>query len=187
MIGVEGKDKHSGGAPLNPTRNTRRTQADPRVTRRPAPIDHAREAARRECVLQFLETHRAVLAVQGVVRETWRAHRGRRRGPYFRLVWRERAESSSAANTRRRGLYLGRSKKLAAEVRDVLAEWRRPAHEKRLFARLRGQALAAFRNHKRELRLLLASLGVQLKGWEFRGVRKAFPLPTKQRVRRRPF
>ena len=100
---------------------------------------------------------------------TWRVYRNRRLGPYFQIVYRQAG--------RQRALYIGRSPELADHFRRLLQQLQKPHRERRLFKRLQTQARAALRGAKAQLRRLLALHGVRMKGFEFRGVRRALPLP----------
>jgi hypothetical protein len=64
-------------------------------------------------------------------------------------------------------------------VRELLAGLQRPRRERRTFARLTAQVRASLRHAKAVLREQLAPLGIQLKGSEFRGQRRALAVrPT---------
>lgn len=135
------------------------------MEKREAVSQKARE--RLERVQSYLVARPALFAAQGTVVATWRTYRGRRLGPYFQLAWRE--------GGRQRWLYLGRSEELADRVRDLLDRLQRPCRQRRLFARLKRQARSALRRWKAQLDRLLARWGIELKGFEFRGTRRALP------------
>jgi hypothetical protein len=122
-------------------------------------------AARFERVRTLVLAERLRFAAQGSVVAGWRVYGGRRLGPYFRLAYRE--------GGRQRSIYLGRCAELARRVRELLAGLERPRRERRLFARLIAQVRASLRHAKVELRRRLAVWGIQLKGFEFRGARRA--------------
>ncbi|MFH1922144.1 MAG: hypothetical protein ABIP48_19950 [Planctomycetota bacterium] len=107
-----------------------------------------------------------VFATQGTVVSTSRTYRGRRLGPYFRLAFRKGGRQWS--------IYLGRSEGLARRVRDLLARLQHPRRWRRASRRLQAQVRASLRKAKAQLRKELAVRGITLKGWEFRGVRRAF-------------
>jgi hypothetical protein len=121
--------------------------------------------ARFERARSYLLAHPALFAAQGTVAATWRAYRGRRLGPYFQVSWRE--------SGRQRWLYLGRCQELAGRIRDLLARLQRRRRHRRLVDRLEGQVRSSLRRWKRQLKQRLAAWGIQLKGFEFRGARKA--------------
>lgn len=133
-----------------------------------------RAATRRARIDAFIETHRQALAAHGAVRCTWRNYDGRRLGPYYHLSYVEAGKP--------RALYLGCSAALARKTAQALAKLQRPAHQARCLAQLRRQARAALQRQKESLRRQLAGRGIILKGWEFRGVRKAFPLRSSSRA-----
>ena len=112
---------------------------------------------------QILAT-KQVFAFQGTVEAECRVHRGKRLGPYFRVRYR--------ADGRRRSIYLGRSAELAELVRQLLAAIRGLRREQLASRRRMRQARAALRSHKAEMARLLATRGITLKGWEFRGIRR---------------
>jgi len=126
-------------------------------------------AARLERIESFLRRHRPLFATQGTVVATWRVYRNRRLGPYFQIVFRQAG--------RQRALYIGRSKEMADRLRRLLDLFQGVHRTRRLFKRLQTQARASLRRAKVQLKKLLALRGIQLKGFEFRGVRRALPLP----------
>lgn len=127
--------------------------------------DHARF----ERVLQFIQAHPTIFAKQGAVLRTWRTHRGQRLGPYYQLAYRD--------NARQQWIYLGRSEELVRRVRNLLAELHRPRDQRRLSRRLQAQVRASLKCEKARLKQFCAIQGIHLKGWEFRGIRKACPPP----------
>ena len=74
-----------------------------------------------------------------------------------------------------RGQYLavGRSEELARRVRDLLARLQHPQRWRRASRPLQSQVRASLRKTKAQLKQQLAHWGIHLKGWEFRGVRRA--------------
>ena len=118
-----------------------------------------------ERVRSYLVARPALFAAQGVVVATSRRYRGRRLGPYFQLAWREAG--------RQRRFYLGRSLELVDRVRKLLDQLQQPHRRRRLFARLKRQARSALRRWMAEIRPQMAQWGIQLKGFEFRGTRRA--------------
>jgi hypothetical protein len=118
-----------------------------------------------ERVRAYLVARPALFAGQGTVVATPRTYRGRQLGPYFQLAWRE--------DGRQRRLYLGRSLELVDRVRKLLDRLQQPLRERRLLARLNRQARSALRRWLADLRPFLARWGVELKGFEFRGTRRA--------------
>jgi len=74
-------------------------------------------------------------------------------------------------------IYLGRSEELARRVRDLLARLQHPRRWRRDSRRLQAQVRASLRKAKAQLREKLARWGIILKGWEFRGIRRAFAHP----------
>ena len=118
-----------------------------------------------ERVRAYLVARPARFAAQGTVVATSRTYRGRRLGPYFQLAWREAG--------RQRRLYLGRSLELVERVRNLLDRLQRPLRQRRLFARLKRQARSALRRWMADLKPVLARSGIELKGFELRGTRRA--------------
>jgi hypothetical protein len=108
---------------------------------------------------------KGVFARQGSVVATWRAYRGRRLGPYFRLAFRE--------DGRQRSIYLGRCRELARRVGSLLAGLQRPLRQRRVVRRLEAQVQASLKRFRAKLAEALAPLGIRIKGSEFRGGRRA--------------
>jgi hypothetical protein len=118
-----------------------------------------------ERVRAYLVARPALFAAQGTVVATSRTYRGRQLGPYFQLAWREEG--------RQRRLYLGRSLELVDRVRNLLDQLQQPLRQRRLFARLKRQARAALCRWMADLRPFLGRWGIDLKGFELRGTRRA--------------
>lgn len=118
---------------------------------------------KRAAVLGLLERLAGVLAGQGSVQPSWRSHKGRRLGPFYRLAYRAGGRACS--------VYLGADGGLADLVRRRLEELQAPGRRRRAAARLRAAAAAALRRHKEELAAHLGALGLRLKGNEVRGWR----------------
>ena len=127
-------------------------------------VDQKANARWERVRLQVL-AQRRLFARQGAVVAGWRTYRNRRLGPYLRLAYRE--------GGRQRSIYLGRCEELAGRVRELLARLQRGYRERRLLARLKAQVRTSLRRWKAGLERLLAARGVQLKGFEFRGTRRA--------------
>mgnify|MGYP001822381307 CR=1 FL=1 len=125
-------------------------------------------ATRLERIESFLRRHQALFATQGSVVATWRVYRNRRLGPYFQVVYRQAVGQ--------RDIYIGRSQELADRLRRLLDQFQGAHRERRLFKRLQTQARASLRRAKAQLKELLALRGIEMKGFEFRGVRRALPL-----------
>ncbi len=133
-----------------------------------------KDAARFERVRSYLVAHPALFSTQGSVVASWRTYRGRRLGPYFRVSYRHRG--------RQRSMYLGCSERIARLVRLLLAHLQTRHRQRRLFARLIGQARSSLRACKADLKRQLAEWGIQLKGFEFRGAARLL----RRRYPRRP-
>lgn len=133
------------------------------------PLDDRQPAHHRASdPLRLIDSQPHLFARQGAVRPTWRYSNGRRRGPYFELVWREQG--------RRRHLYLGREGPQVDKVRRVLESLQHPLRQARVLDSVRRQARASFRAHKFDLRRHLAGVGLYLKGNEIRGWRSKVAL-----------
>jgi len=115
-----------------------------------------------------------VFAAGGTVVASWRTYRGRRLGPYFRLAYRK--------GRRQWSIYLGRSEGLARRVRDLLARLQEHQRWRRTSWRMQARARASLRKSKAQLKKLLVRWGIHLKGWEFRGMRRALATPPKELV-----
>ncbi|MFH1924684.1 MAG: hypothetical protein ABIP48_32935 [Planctomycetota bacterium] len=122
-------------------------------------------AARFERVEAQVAAAPGVFAAGGTVVSTWRTYRGRRLGPYFRLAYRKGGRQWS--------IYLGRSEGLARRVRDLLARLQKHNRWRRTSRGMQARARASLRKAKAQLKKELVRWGIHLKGWEFRGVRRA--------------
>jgi len=111
-----------------------------------------------------LREHEADLSRQGAVVASWRCHRGRRLGPYFRLTWRD-------AGGRQRSLYLGADRSLAEEVQGWLQNLRSAREVQRHMDRMRRRLRRELARQRAIQRLELAKRGLTLKGAEVRGWR----------------
>ena len=129
-------------------------------------------AARWERVEAQLAAAPGVFAVGGTVVTTWRTYRGRRLGPYFRLAYRKGRRQCS--------IYLGRSAELARRVRDLLARLQEEHRWRRTTRRMRREVRRSLRRWLEYLGRQLAQLGIERKGFEFRGVRRALAIPPAQ-------
>lgn len=126
-------------------------------------------AARLGRIESYLLQHPALFATQGTVVATWRVYRGRRLGPYFQIAYRRAG--------RQRAIYVGRSEELAQRVRRLLDRLQGLHRGRQVSKRLQAQVRASLRRTKAQLRGLLAVWGIKLKGFEFRGVRRALVTP----------
>ena len=116
-----------------------------------------------QAVCQWILVHNELLAKQGSVIETWRTYKSQKLGPYFRLAYRERG--------RQRSIYLGRSRELADQVRELLRECQAPSHQHKAWQALRQRAGEDFKKCRDTWREELAKVGLCLKGNEARGWR----------------
>ncbi|MFH1924715.1 MAG: hypothetical protein ABIP48_33100 [Planctomycetota bacterium] len=132
-------------------------------------------AARFERVEAQVAAAPGVFAVGGTVVATWRTYRGRRLGPYFRLAYRKGRRQCS--------IYLGRSEELAGRVRDLLAKLQDLNRWRRTSRRMQREARKSLRRWLEYLGKQLAELGIQRKGFEFRGVRRALATAPPQFIR----
>ena len=116
--------------------------------------------------LTLLRQHPLRFARQGAVVATWRTHRGRRLGPYYRLAYRE--------DNRQRSIYLGRQGPLVDQVRRLLgtcqADHRFRCQSRRSRAEFRKRVLLPIKQYL-EQAFLLYGHGLYFKGWEIRGIR----------------
>ncbi len=114
----------------------------------------------------FILANARLFATQGSVVATWRRRGPKNYGPYYRLAYRLRG--------RQRSIYLG-ARQAAHLLRELLAQLQLPHRRRRLYKRLQAKARVSLRQAKNHLAQQLAPLGVTLKGYEFRGVTRAFP------------
>jgi hypothetical protein len=122
---------------------------------------------------KFAEIHAKLLALQevlttgGFVRGYWKTYRGKRLGPYYRVVFLQ--------DRRRRSLYLGSDPQLAALVGRLLENWQRGRRENLYLRRLRKKIRAALRLEKANMQKLLAPLGFRMKGYAIHRVNDPEP------------
>jgi len=126
-------------------------------------------AARLQRIESYLLEHPELVATQGTLLATWRVYRGRRLGPYFQIAYRQAG--------RQRAIYVGRSEELAERVRRLLDRLQGLHRGRQVSKRLKAQVRASLRRTKDQLSGLLAVWGITLKGFEFRGVRRALAPP----------
>jgi len=115
----------------------------------------------------IITEHAAILRFQGSVHQSWRYYRGRRVGPYYRLLYRNRGSQEI--------IYLGKDDILAEQVSALLRVWQAPMRERHYLSLLRSRARAAFRAHQRALDRELWNQGLYRKGNEIRGWRQPRP------------
>lgn len=111
-------------------------------------------------VLRALDELGPLLAKQGSIIATWRSYKGRRIGPYYRVMFRHNGRLQSA--------YLGKDGELAAIIQSALDLLREPGRQQREFARLRRQIKRSLMNQKSLFRQRLREQGRDLKGFEIR-------------------
>jgi hypothetical protein len=117
-------------------------------------------------IFRFVDAHRPLLATPGAIVATWRTYQGHRLGPYYRLAYRE--------NGRQQSRDLGCCKELVARVRGTLADFQRRLQESKVMRGLIHAAKRAWHLCELRLRVQLSAVGIQMQGWELRGVREAF-------------
>jgi hypothetical protein len=110
-------------------------------------------------VVSQLLARQDLFASQGRVEKCWRNYRGRRIGPYYRVVFRE--------GKSRKSIHLGRSAELAYQVKAFLAELQRPLRQRRDTGHCRKIIRASLRAEKAKLEKLLLPLGFHMKGYAF--------------------
>jgi hypothetical protein len=137
------------------------------ATKRPLPPTRLEPASSEERADARFKTIRRrmlaaapALAESGAIRATWRTYRGRRLGPYFRVVYCYRG--------RQKWIYVGRSAELAGRLRQLLALFQAPAAERRQLRRLCVAARRALRTQKAAWQAELARHGLLAKGFELR-------------------
>jgi hypothetical protein len=120
---------------------------------------------KRRAILRFLTEHPELFGRQGTVHPSWRAYRGRRLGPFFRLAFRQAGKQQS--------IYLGCDPAFAAEVRATLEQLQAPVQTERELRKLCATARQALAEQKRRLDHELTPLGLYRQGSEVRGWRGA--------------
>lgn len=117
---------------------------------------------RRAVVRRFIREHEAILASQGSVTTTWRWLRGRRRGPYYRLAYRDEIG-------RQRSIYLGTDKGLAAEAQGALQRLRAFDEKQRHIDNIRRAVRRELRRLRAAMNEELRPLSLRCQGSEIRG------------------
>ncbi len=115
--------------------------------------------------MAFLRLHRSVLTRQGAVQRFFRRRGAARCGPYFRIVFRECSGQ--------RVYYLGKDTGLVERARTELEALQRPGKTEREQRRCAHRNRRLLRDMRRRLAALLVERGLNLKGWELRGSRRA--------------
>lgn len=118
--------------------------------------------------LQFIQHNSELFARCGAVVASYRSKNGRRYGPYYRLAYLEQG--------RQRSLYLGRSKRLAQQAQNLLAQLQKPRNDRRALAQAARQRKTNLLHAKRHLQHTLRAYGLYTRGWVVRGFRaRGFP------------
>ena len=169
---ADGKPPTPGSTPPNPSSGPPNPETGDSVSQ------NKKDAARFARVQQFIQANLEIFARQGSVAATWRTYNGKRLGPYYQLAYRDRG--------RQHWLYLGRSEQLARQVRELLDNLHRPRREHRLYSRLQAQVRSSLRQATAHLKEVCAKWGITLKGYEFRGARKALARYAQSQPRASP-
>jgi len=151
--------KYAIDARFESLRKTRTKKPSPPARPAEAPNEKQADARFKTLRKRMLAAGRA-LAESGAIRATYRAYRGRRLGPYFRVVY--------CRHGRQKWIYVGRSAELAGRLRQLLAALRAPAEERRRLRRLCAAARRALRTQKAAWQTELARHGLVAKGFEVR-------------------
>jgi hypothetical protein len=107
---------------------------------------------------------KSVLARQGTIVASYRAYRGRKLGPYYRLIYR--------AEGRQCSVYLGKSEKILHRVRRLLEKLQKPQQIRRSVMHAAKTAEVAMKQHMAQFRIELLRVGLQLRGFTVRGWRR---------------
>ena len=124
----------------------------------------------RDCVAQRLDallravSDDASLLKQGSLQPSYRYRDGRKTGPYWRLVYREKG--------RQRSLYLGRRSEVVEAARRILAERQAPGKKERQRRRDDARRSRVMRSLKKNLEAELHKVGLAMKGFEIRRLRR---------------
>jgi hypothetical protein len=118
---------------------------------------------KRKTVRQHMTDHESLLRQQGTVVESWRWHKGRRLGPYYRLTYR--------LEGRQRSVYLGSDPQFAQEVREALQELQSSLRQQRRFQQQRKALRRELARRRAVWNHELLGIGLYLKGSEIRGWR----------------
>lgn len=121
-----------------------------------------KETAHVEKILEALNARSGLLMRQGTVVAAWREYKGKRLGPYYRLVYRQ--------GGRQKSIYLGPSAWVAKQVRAALAKLQTPLRETRRLQLVREMIRSSLRAHQSRAKSLFAYYGIHLKGFEYRGL-----------------
>ena len=121
-------------------------------------------AQRRIAVSRFISEHGSELVRQGSIIRSYRLRRGRRLGPYFKLVCRWAG--------RQRSVYLGSDEVFREEVRMQLEQLQVPGRQRRALEACCRAVRAQARQARQALSAELAKHGLLTHGHEIRGWRK---------------
>jgi hypothetical protein len=116
-------------------------------------------SARLERLRSQITIHRELIACGGSVVASWKIHRGKRLGPYYRVAFRE--------NRRQRARYIGSNEQLATMVRELIDELKSPRRTTQTIRRARAAVRQALRHSLAETESLVAPLGYRRRGMSF--------------------
>ena len=108
-----------------------------------------------------------IFSHQGSVQESWRSYKGRRLGPYYRLVYR--------SGSKQRSIYLGSDQDGVSLVRETLQLVQQELRRQESISECRKAVRSELRKTRRQLHDQLAAVGLRIQGAEIRGWQSARP------------
>jgi hypothetical protein len=114
--------------------------------------------------LSAVRALKSVFARQGTIVASYRAYRGHKLGPYYRLIYRAAGRQCS--------VYLGKSEKILAQVRRLLEKLQKPLKSRQILQHAQKTAQADLKRHMAQFRIDLLRVGLQLRGYSVRGWRR---------------
>ncbi len=100
-----------------------------------------------------------IISHYGHLESYWKTYRGKRLGPYYKVVFWDAG--------RRKSIYFGRNEDLAKWVRELLARLQHEHRQRTYLRQLRNKIRRALRHEKAKLGEMLAPRGFRMKGYAF--------------------
>jgi hypothetical protein len=117
-----------------------------------------------ETIAAKINAQAHVFAHQGFIMSSYRYHRGRKLGPYFRLTYRDE-------NNRQRSIYIGPYEDIARRVQSLLDDLKTPHIRRRQFTQILAIIRTQLNRHRKQSEIEFAKHGLYSRGFSIRGLR----------------
>jgi hypothetical protein len=118
-----------------------------------------------ETIAAKINAQAHIFAHQGFIISSYRYHRGRKLGPYFRLAYRDE-------NNRQRSIYIGPHEDIARRIQSLLDDLKAPHIRRRQFLQVFAIIRTALNRHRKQSETELNKHGLYSRGFAIRGLRK---------------